>query len=293
MPAMSKDQNPNHVAPVGGPEAKTPLDRARAVQELQRAAEAAGVQASAPVARGSEAQPSVGSGVPHSSGNFDVTRSAPSALTAARPTGADAVAYGASQVDDASLFGNRSGAELQVRGNPWKVIPFGPPQQLAVLDTKKPIETFELHVPPQAVKHKEGNLFQITATPKAAGEAPIKRAVLTDDKGAVRGLEVKNEKHLARALAEIPSFALSLFRTVFGDGVMQDEPERHHRVVSVAKGKGSAYQVQIERKNTLDGKWKAETVPLNNFGLRVPEANDPRRHDIVVAMYYLDRFQAA
>lgn len=293
MPGMSQDPNQNRVAGITGAEAKTPLDRAKQIQEMQRQLESTPVQPQpAGPAQVKDTQAAVSTTLQKAVEVFDAKPvEQVNLIKGPSNTAADSGVYGAKQVDESALFGAKS-SDIEVTGPVWKVIPFGPPQTSALADLKKPLENYHVHIPQQTVKHKEGNLFQLTFTPKAGGEAPVKKAVITDDKGNLKGAEVKNKGQLERILTEVPQFTLSLFQSVFGEGVQKDSPKTQHRVVSVETGKKSAYEVKIERKNDLDGKWKSETVTLNNFGLRVPPSNDPRRHDIVVAMYYLDRFQA-
>lgn len=296
---MSQDQKNNRVGALSGPEAKTPLDRANQIREMQAQMDSMPI-APAPVktpaiAPEQAAQAAVATNLQKMVETFDARPvEAVSLIKNEGDVSADAQLYGAKQVDESSLFGvTNKGSDIDIKGNPWKVIPFGPPQVAALIDVKKPIEQYDVQVPQNAVRHKEGALFQLTAKPKTGNEAPIKKAVLVDDKGGVKGAEFKSKIHLERALTEIPSFAMNLFQSVFGDGVQKDMTKTHHRVASVEVGKRSAYEVKIERKNEIDGKWRSETVTLNNFGLKVPPANDPRRHDINVAMYYLDRFSAA
>lgn len=294
MRPMSQDPNQNRVGALSGTEAKTPLDRAKQIQELQRAFDsqpvAPQVQAQTPVA---EVHVPVPAQKP-----VEVFDAKPveqvNKLTNKGDVGADAALYAANQVDESSLFGVRdANSDVDVKGPVWKTIPFGPPQVAALADLKKPIENYNVSLPQKTVQLKEGRLFSLTLTPKAAGSEPaIKKAVITDDKGNIKGADFKSKGQLERALNEVPSFAMSLFQSVFGDGVLKDSPAQHHKIVSVDGGKKSAFEVKLERKNTIDGKWKTETVTLNNFGLKVPPSADPRRHDINVAMYYLDRFQA-
>lgn len=297
MPRMSQDQKNNRVGALTGAEAKTPLDRAKQIQEMQAQMDSMSI-APAPVktpVAPEATQAAVATNLQKLVETFDAKPvEAVNLIKNEGNVSADAQLYGAKQVDEGSLFGVTSkGTDIDIKGNPWKVIPFGPPQVAALIDVKKPIEQYDVQVPQNAVRLKEGALFQLTAKPKTGNEAPIKKAVLVDDKGGVKGADFKSKGQLERALNEIPSFAMNLFQSVFGDGVQKDMPKTHHRVVSIEQGKRSAYEVKIERKNEIDGKWRSETVTLNNFGLKVPPSNDPRRHDINVAMYYLDRFSAA
>ncbi len=295
MALMSQDQKQNRVGALSGSEAKTPLERAKQIQEMQRQMDAMPVAPAKQAPPAVQAQAAVATSLQKLVETFDAKPvEAVNLIKNEGNVSADAALYGSQQVDESSLFGGPKKSDgPEVTGPVWKTIPFGPPQTAALLDVKKPIETYNVQVPPQAVKIKEGTLFQLTATPKAGNEAPIKKPVLVDQKGNMKGAEFKSKGQLERALNEIPSFAMSLFQSVFGEGVLKDAQKTHHKIVSVDQGKRSAFEVKIERKNEIDGKWRSETVTLNNFGLKVPPSNDPRRHDINVAMYYLDRFQAA
>ena len=297
MDRMSNDPNQKRVGGLSGPEAKSPTDRMDVIRRMQEQMEStpiapAKTNAPAPAAT---AQTNVATSLQKLVEVFDAKPvEAVNLIKNEGNVSADAALYGSQQVDESALFGGPKKADgPEVTGPVWKTIPFGPPQVAALLDTKKPIESYDVQVPAQAVKIKEGSLFSLTAKPKTGNEAPIKKAVLVDAKGAMKGAEFKSKNQLERALNEIPSFAMNVFQSVFGEGVQKDMPKTHHRIVSVEQGKKSAYEVKLERKNEIDGKWRSETVTLNNFGLKVPPSNDPRRHDIVVAMYYLDRFQAA
>jgi hypothetical protein len=286
---MSKEPDGRVNAP-SRTEAKTPLERAQQIQEMQRAMEAQPVAtpAAAPVKQAEQ--------VHQAQKIVEVFEAKQVQQVELKPTGtnpADQAAYASAQKDVNALFGPK-GDDVEVKGNPWKIIPFGPPQDVAQLfDLKKPLAEYDFKMPANVVKIKEGNLFQVTAEPKNKGSEPAqKKAVVVDDGGRLKGAEFKSKGSLEKALAQIPSFAQGLFQTVFGEGVLKDDPKQH-RIKSIEVGKKSAYEVKLERKNDLDGKWKTETVTLNNFGMRVPPSQDPRRHDINVAMYYLDRFQAA
>jgi hypothetical protein len=284
---MSKEPD-GRVSALSGTEAKTPLERAKQIQEMQRAMEATPVAPQAPVKQAEQ--------VHQAQKVVEVFEAKQVQSIELKPTGtnpADQAAYASAQKDVNALFGPK-GDDVEVKGNPWKIIPFGPPQEVAPLfDLKKPVAEYEFKLPQNVVKIKEGNLFNVTVEPKTKGAEPAqKKAVVVDDQGRLKGAEFKSKSALEKALAQIPSFAQSVFVSVFGDGVIKDQP-KNLRVVSVETGKKSAYEAKLERKNELDGKWKSETVTLNNFGMKVPPSQDKRRHDINVAMYYLDRFQAA
>jgi hypothetical protein len=296
MASMSQDPNQNRVAGVTGTEPKTPLERAKQIQEMQRAVEAQQVQPAATQTPSAAAvttpAKTTASGSEHLA-VFDVNPVAQvDTLKGPSTAGADQAVYGAKQADAAALFGVKSNdLDATPTGPIWKVIKFSTGE---VLDLPKAESEYNLHVPPNAVKTKHGNMLQLTATPKAGATAtdPVKKkAVLVTDEGHLKGAEWGSKNALEKALKSIPSFATSVFRSVF-DGVQKFD-DKLHRIISVDKGTKSAYEVKIEQKNEYNGKWKTETVTLNNFGVRVPPSNDPRRHDFNVQMYYLDRFQAA
>jgi hypothetical protein len=293
MGSMSQDQNGNRVGAVAPNEAKTPLDRAKQIQEMQRAMEtqpAAPVAAPVPTATPQKATQSGSSNV--------AVLAAPAvqhaeALKGPNGAAADQAIFGAKQADEANLFGQKTGDPETVPTGPiWKIIKFDTGQ---VLDTPKAIAEYDVKVPPNAVKTNKGNLVQLSATPKpggaAAGEPTKKKAVLVDNEGHLRGMEWGSKEKLQKGIADFPSYALSLFKSAF-DGVFKYDPNLH-KVESIEKGTKSAYVAKLKTKNEYNGQWLEKTVPLNNFGVRVAESNDPRRHDINVAMYYLDRFQAA
>jgi hypothetical protein len=297
MAFMSQDQNGNRVGAVAPNEAKTPMDRAKQIQEMQRAAEA---PPAAPVAAPTAAPaPLATSQKPMSSGSSREVFAAPAvqhteALKGPNRAAADAAIFGAKQVDEAGIFGLKTGDTETVPTGPiWKIIKFDTGEVLKhALDLPKPAAAYDIKVPPNAVKTNRGNLLQVSATPKdAPNEPPKKKAMLVDNDGQLRGVEWGSKEKLQKGIADFPSYALSLFRSVF-DGVHNYDPAKH-KVESVEKGTKSAYVVKLKTKNEYDGKWLEKTVPLNNFGVKVHESNDPRRHDINVAMYYLDKFDAA
>ncbi|MBL8949388.1 MAG: hypothetical protein JNK82_01335 [Myxococcaceae bacterium] len=297
---MSQEPKQNPVAGLGRAEAKTPLERARQIQELQR-------QAEQPLNTQPAANPAKPTHVQHTE------KSAPIAMKqaaevfepkAAEPVaviseplkqGADQLGYGATQVEDAKLFGLGSGTAPEVTGNPWKIIKFGDPpeRQLApILDLKQPLAEYAFTVPPKSVKLKQGHLFEIGVGLKSGAEALKRQAVIVDARGVLKGAEFKSVKSLEQGLKGLPGFALGLFQSVFGDGLGKDDPERM-QILKVGPGKKSAFEAVLQYRNPVDGKKNERTVTLNNFGMKVPESTDPRRHDIVTRMYRLDSFEAA
>jgi hypothetical protein len=104
MPGMSQDPNQNSVAPLTGTEAKTPLDRAKQIQEMQRALETqpvAPAQVQAPAETQAPAK-STPSGTGHVAAVFDAQPVAQvDMLKGPATTGADQAVYGAKQADTA------------------------------------------------------------------------------------------------------------------------------------------------------------------------------------------------
>jgi hypothetical protein len=299
---MSNDQNQNRGAgAVSRAQPKTPLERAQQIQEMQRQMDAQPTttqapQTQTPAAQVNQASPAKEVAVQKAVETFEVKAPEPVAvITGPQTQGADQLGYGATQVDEAALFGLGGGNQLEVTGNPWKIIPFGDPpeRQLApILDLKKPVGEHMFDVPMKSIKLKQGHLFEIGVKPKDSKEPLKRQAVIVDSKGVLKGAEFKNAKSLEQGLAGLPGFALSLFQQVFGEGLGKDDPERM-KVKSVAVGKKSSYEAVLTYRNPLDGKTTEKKVALNNFGMRVAESSDPKRFDIITRMYRLDSFEAA
>lgn len=299
---MSQDPKQNRVGPMGGTEPKTPLERARQIQELQRQMDAQ-PQVAQPVANPSTPQHAQHTEkaapllMQKAAEVFEPKTVEPVAIiTGPINQGADQLGYGATQVEDAKLFGLGGGTAPEITGNPWKIIKFGDPPELQlapVLDLKRPLPEYMFHVPPKSVKLKQGHLFEVGVQPKAGGNEPMKRqAVIVSERGVLRGVELKSVKMLEQALKGLPGFALGLFQQVFGDGLGKDDPERM-QVLKVGPGKKSMYEVLLQYRNPLDGKKNERPLLLNNFGMKVTESPDPKRFDVLTRMYRLDSFEAA
>ena len=280
-----KNQQPG-VQSIGPSEAKTPLERASQIQELQRQQEALDTQAPSAPAEVHQAQPAAQIARPQAV--FELQ--APAQLPKSTPNPVEQAAYAGAQKGVHELFGAK-GADIEVTGNVWKTISFNDIVP-GLLDLTKPLAEYDVKVPEKAVKLKEGQLFTFSATPKSGGE-PKKLAALVDARGELKGAEFKDTTALQRALEKIPSFALPMFASLFGESAKTAEP-RHLRIANVSTRKASAYEVVLERRNELTGIWAKGSLTLNNFGLKVPPSpSEPRRHDLVVANYFLDRFSAA
>lgn len=287
---MSQDQNQKPAAPIGRAEPKTPLERARQYQEMQRAMEQqAPAQTTQAQATQQAEAPQTAERVQQTHEVFEAKPATP-ADQAAKAQPAEIQAYAKAQAPVQALFDPKG--QVEITGNPWKIIPFGDVLP-GIVDTKKPLSDFNVKVPDQAFKIPQGRLFQITLTPKnqAKGEEPIKRPVLTDENGKFKGAEFKTGGQVQKALTAIPSFASALFEAVFGEGALKEEP-KNLKLGEVKTSGKSAFEVVVERRNDMTGKWRSELVHLNNFGMKVKPSNDPKRFDIVVANYFKDGFTA-
>ena len=240
---MSQDPNQGRVAPLSAPDTKTLLERAKQIQEMQRALEA---QPAAKVATQAATAPQT-SDKPTSSGSnhlavFDVKPvEQVNMLTGPSATGADQAVYGAKQADVASLYGMKSGDTETVPTGPiWKVIKFSSGE---VLDLPKAGVDYDIKVPPNAVKLKQGNLVQLTATPKAAGSTePVrKKAVLVDDTGNLKGADWGSRDALEKGLKNIPSFAF-----VVPLGVRRRDEERPQRAACEGSEEGHQERVRSD-----------------------------------------------
>jgi hypothetical protein len=286
---MSQDQGQKPAAPISRAEAKTPLERARQIQEMQRQMDTQAPQAATQAAPTQQAEaPQQMERVQQTHEVFEAKPVTP-ADQAAKAQPAEIQAYAKAQAPVQALFD--PGGQVEISGNPWKVIPFGDVLP-GIVDTKKPLSDFNVKVPDQAFKIPQGRLFQITLSPKnpATGGETIKKPVLTDENGKFKGAEFKNTGQVQKALGAIPSFASSLLEAVFGD-LSKEEP-KNLKLGEVKLSEKSMFQIEVGRRNDMTGKWKTELVHLNNFGMKVKASNEPTRFNIVVANYFKDGFTA-
>lgn len=289
---MPRNDTPNPLAGVNSAD-KTPAERAAQYLELQayhRELEAQGnahvddVQQTSPMETAKIAEALQLKEV------FEVAAPESVKVDAPKADPKEHQVFAQMQKPDGALFSDK-GKEIEIIGNPWKVIPFGDEVPKALLDLKKPAGDYEFKVPDKAAKVKDDALFNLTAQPKNKGEAPQKVAVLVDGKGQFKGAEFKSPQALKKAIEQVPSFAQNLFGALFGESAKTAEP-RFLRIASVTEGKSSAFDVKLERRNELTGVWQSAEATLNNFGQKVPPSpNSPRRFDLVVAQYHLDGFE--
>jgi hypothetical protein len=131
-------------------------------------------------------------------------------------------------------------------------------------------------LPEKAVKLDNGAaLFEVGVMARGGEAVAQKRAVLVDSGGKLLGAECKTTQDATRLLQNAA-------------WLLPDNVKRPNTTWKVTAGTTSAFTLEIERGA---GKVKAsERLQLDNFGRVTTQG---RRSDIVVANYYLDRFEAA
>lgn len=273
---MSQDQQRKSLTAIGQDAPKSPADRVRMIQELQRAAETQ--QVHAPVAQAPQAaqaqatqQTAQAQRTPDAFGVQHVN--AVQQALQAKPSTTEVNAYAKVQASAQALFGGST--DIEVTGNPWKVIPFGDVLP-GLFDTEKPLSEYTPVVPEKAVKTDQGLLFEIGLKEKD-GDAPVqKRAVLVGADGRLAGAECRTPQQAQKLLTSAPWLLPT-------NASGKDSSWR------VTQGQGSAFTLQVDRSS---GRGRTtEALPLNNFA-RPADARG-RSIDLLVAQYFLDRFDAA
>ena len=261
--APVNDDNSNRkTAPIGGgAEIKSPADRVRQIQELQRAMEAAPVAQAAPAAPAAPAVP-VGS-TSQVNDAFAVAR-ALAVNEALKPDPKAHATFGKLQKDVGSLFGGGK-TDLELKGEPWKIISFLDAAP-ALFEPKKPLAQYEPLVAKKGIVTKEGLLFEVGLKAKDGSEPVQKRQVLVGQDGKLRGAECKTPRDLERLFA-LPGFL----------------PGGSAKAAKARESTQARFEVEVA---------KGETVFFNNFGLKVPPSSNRTLHDFT-ASYHLDEFQAA
>lgn len=276
---MSQDQQRKPMTAIGQDAPKSPADRVRMIQELQRAAETQ--QVHAPVTHAPETQAAQA----QASQQAAQTQRAPDAFGVkqvnavqqalqAKPTSTEVNAYAKVQASAQALFGGST--DIEVTGNPWKVIPFGDVLP-GLFDTDKPLSEYTPVVPEKAVKTDQGLLFELGLKDTKSTDAPVqKRAVLVGADGKLAGAECRTP-HEAQKLFTAAPWLLP------ASASGQDASWR------VTQGQGSAFTLQVDRSS---GRGRTtEALPLNNFAR--PAGARGKSVDLLVAQYFLDRFDAA
>jgi hypothetical protein len=265
----------NAPAPIGQETPKSPADRVRLIQEMQRAAEAQQARPSAPQAAATQqAQAAPQAQGARVADNFNVKQvNAVQQALQAKPTSTEVTAYAKVQASAQALFGKST--DIEVTGNPWKVIPFGDALP-GLFDLDQPLAHYEPVLPENAVKTEQGLLFEVGLKDKSGEGAVQKRAVLVDAQGRLAGAECRTPQQVQQLFTAAPWL---LPASAAGKDVSW----------RVAQGQGSAFSLQVDRSS---GRGRTtEAMPLNNFA----RAADVRGKsvDLLVAQYFLDRFDAA
>ncbi len=256
LPRVNDDNSNRKTAPIGGSDLKTPSDRVRQIQQMQRAMEAAPVAQAAPVA----AAVPVGA-TSQINDAFAVAR-ALAVNEALKPDPKAQIEFGKLQKDVGALFGGGK-TDIELKGEPWKIISFRDAAP-ALFEPKKALADYEPLVAPKGIVTKEGLLFEVGLKSKDGSEPLQKRQVLVGPDGNLRGAECKTPRDLERL------FSLPGFLPTAAKGAKAKESAQARFEVAVSKG---------------------ETVYFNNFGLKVPPSSNRSLHDFT-ASYHLDEFQA-
>jgi hypothetical protein len=259
--------------PIGQEAPKSPADRVRLIQEMQRAAE---VQAARPSAPQAPAQPQVAQplqGLTVADGFTVAQVNAVQRALQAKPSSTEVNAYAKVQASAQALFGGST--DIEVTGNPWKVIPFGEVLP-GLFDTDRPLSNYEPVVPEKAVKTDQGLLFEVGLKEKGGDGAVHKRAVLVDAQGKLAGAECRTPKQVQQLFSAAP-------------WLLPPAASGKDTRWRVTAGQDSAFTLEVDRSSTRGR--TTEAVPLNNFA-RPADARG-RTRDLWVAQYFLDRFEAA
>lgn len=269
------DQN-KRVAPVKMDDRPSTVDRVKQAQDMMRRMEqqpAAKPTATAQVSRAQVATTARVAAV------FDVGQVRSGGADIKAQPKSDPSVYAKAQVAPAKLFGG--GADVELVGNPWKVISFETMLPVVFDSASKP--GAQASVPDNAAKMDQGLLFPVKLESK--GEQPVSRAVLTNEQGQLTGAECKNKGDLGKLLRGSNSIVDQLFSFAFG-------PEKaaggKSKILDVAPSKSGAFA-----DVTLSRNGETKTVSVNNFAKPIPEGMEPSRANIFVAQYFKDRFDAA
>jgi hypothetical protein len=299
--SMSEQSKRWQVVPVGGADRKSPADRAQEIRDMLDQAHAQ------QVGSGSRQQQQQQAPSQHLTAEVAARADAVFQVTAPDATEKlkgrtdvvhEAAVYAASQMEVGALYQSAKLDDVKVLGEVSRIINFGSGEVLFLFDTKKPASAFDLVTSPNALKLpdpplsrlRSGNyLLEVSLMPKDSGAVLPGRAVLADDRGALKGAEFKSTEELERGFKHLPKMLLNAFTALWDAGVKDDSPSAH-RIDSVKPGKKSAYEVTFSRKNSITGNWDRRTGAFNNFGQPVPESpKDRLRWDIRVELY-VDRF---
>lgn len=275
--SMSQDKRQPMTA-IGQETPRTPADRVRLIQEMQRAAETQQVHApvTQPTAQATQAQGAQQTAQAQRAPDlFGVKQvNAVQQALQAKPTSTEVNAYAKAQASAQALFGGST--DIEVTGNPWKIIPFGDVLP-GLFDTDKPLSEYTPVVPEKAVKTEQGLLFEIGLKDSREESAPVqKRAVLVGADGKLAGAECRTPQQAQKLLAAAP-------------WLLPESAAGKDSSWRVTQGQGSAFTLQVDRSS---GRGRTtEALPLTNFA-RLADARG-KSVDLQVAQYFLDRFDAA
>lgn len=195
----------------------------------------------------------------------------------------------------------------------WKIIPFSEDERKALADLPEEEEAPEVEQSPSALSLKQGSLTQLRFTrgEGAAREEKMQAVLVTDrrdsktgeTKKVIRGIELESLDHFRRALSGVPSFATAFYSSVFDRSehgmaaIEQDLAEKKLKFVGIKEGEKSAYEVEVQRKNPVNGVWESKSALVNNFGMVVSaaEARKKTLFDIPIDLYrpyFADAFES-
>ena len=255
---MNDDNSNRKTAPINsGSELKSPADRVRQIQEMQRAMQ------TAPVAQAAPTAPAVPIGSTSQINDAFAVARALAVNDALKPDPKAHVTFGKLQQDVGALFGGGK-TDLELKGEPWKIISFLDAAP-ALFSPKQPLAQYEPLVAKKGIVMKEGVLFEVGLKAKDGSEPVQKKQVLVGQDGVLRGAECKTTGELDRLLS-LPGFL---------------PPDA--KPAAARESTQARFEVQVS---------KGETVFFNNFGLKVPPAANRSLHDFT-SSYHLDEFQAS
>jgi hypothetical protein len=274
----SEGKGKSPLSAIGGAGGTSPADRVRQIQQLQQITMVEQAVPHDPVQTARATQTQTQTEVAKRNAS-EFTVASPEAVKAALQPGIDVrhvEEVARRQVDDHALF---VGNDVEVIGNPWRVIPFGD-ELPALFETKQPLEFYEPLVPKNAVRTPEGLLFEVALKAKDGSEQPQIRTVLTTPEGRLQGAECRTPQELQRLLNRSPG----LFERLFGFALPKGG-------LTVKSGTQSKFQAEVTRPPRGKNPARIETTHFNNYGQRVGPSSEQGQFDFKYE-YSLDAFDA-
>jgi hypothetical protein len=195
----------------------------------------------------------------------------------------------------------------------WRIIPFSEGERKALANLADDEDAPEAEQSPSALSLKQGSLTQLRFT-RGEGNAREEKmqAVLVterrdsktgESKKIIRGIELESLDHFRRALSGVPSFATAFYSSVFDRSepgmaaIEEDLAEQKLKLIGIREGQKSAYEVEVQRKNPINGVWEPKSVCVNNFGMVVSPAEAKKKtlFDIPIDLYrpyFADAFES-